>query len=185
MPSIEYTHPVSSRTTLPDLGLRAIAGELVLIAAAAVLLPSLSHTMGWPVRSFLPMHWPVILAGLVFGWRGGIVVGLLAPVASYFVSGMPLPAILPAMTVELAAYGALAGVGRQALKWNAFASAALALVGGRIVFFLTALATGAAGPAPLDYASAAMAPGVWAALAQLVVLPLIAMLWVQAGASRR
>jgi niacin transporter len=184
MPSIEYTHPVPSRTTLPGLGLRALAGELLLVAAAAVLLPSLAHTMGWPVRSFLPMHWPVILAGLVFGWRGGLIVGLLAPVSSYFISGMPLPHILPAMTVELAAYGGLAGLARQTLKWNAFASAALALVGGRLVFFITAIATGAAVPTPLAYASAAMAPGIWAALAQLVILPLVAMIWVQSGRSR-
>jgi niacin transporter len=174
-------------TTLPGLSVRAVTAEIALVAAAAAVLPSLAHTLGWPVRSFLPMHWSVILAGLVFGWRAGAAVGVLAPLTSFLLSGMPLPHILPAMTVELGAYGCLAGFARQTLRWNPFASAALALVGGRVVFFVTALITGAALPTPMAYLTAAMLPGLAAAAAQLVVLPLIALSWVrtQGGSSTK
>lgn len=172
------TTALSRPATLPATGLRAISAQLVLLALAAVVLPSAAHLAGLPVRSLLPMHWPVILAGLAYGWRAGALVGLAAPVASYLVSGMPLPHILPAMTVELGAYGLLAGLARQALGWNAFASAALALVGGRIVFLAVALGTGATGPDVQGYLEAAMAPGLIAAAAQLVLLPLIARWWV-------
>lgn len=171
-------------TTLPSLTIGAIASELALLAAAAVVLPSVSHAFGWPVRSFLPMHWPVILAGLVFGWRAGALVGLFAPMLSFLVSGMPLPHILPAMTVELGAYGLLAGLGRQTLRWHPFAAAALSLIGGRIVFLLVAIVTGAALPSPGAYATGAMVPGLPAALAQLITLPLLTILWLRAGRSR-
>ena len=42
--------------------------ELGMIGAA-VALPALCHLTGAPVTVLLPMHWPVIAAGLFCGWR--------------------------------------------------------------------------------------------------------------------
>ena len=125
------------------------------------------------------MHWPVILVGLVYGWRAGLLLGLLAPCVSFLISGMPLPHILPAMTVELAAYGFLAGLARQTLRWNGFLAALLSLVGGRLVFVAMALATGAARPSLPAYALAALVPGWAAALGQWILLPILANAWVR------
>jgi uncharacterized membrane protein len=127
------------------------------------------------------MHWPVILVGLVYGWRSGAIVGLAAPGLSYLFSGMPYPAVLPAMTVELAAYGLLAGVFREGLRWNPFLATGLAIVGGRLVFLVAAIATGATGPSALEYARAALVPGLAAALVQVLALPLVARSWVRRG----
>src|SRR5690349_24292031 len=93
------------RATLPDSGFLALTIQILLLALAAVVLPATAHAIGLPVRSILPMHWPVLLAGLIFGWRAGLGIGVLAPLASFLVSGMPVPHILPSMTLELGAYG--------------------------------------------------------------------------------
>jgi len=175
--------PVRGNFTLPALGIRAISVQLVLLFAAAFLLPAAAHATGLPVRMLLPMHWPVIFVGLCYGWRSGVVVGLSAPILSFLISGMPLPHILPSMTIELAAYGFLGGFARENLKLNWFAATAISLVGGRIVFLAIVLATSAVPEPFFEYLQVAMLPGIWAALAQLILLSLGAMWWVNRKAS--
>lgn len=161
--------------TLPAWGVKPLTVQLLLLLAASFLLPAAAHAMGLSVRSLLPMHWPVLLIGLIYGWRSGLAAGLLAPILSFAVSGMPLPHILPSMTVELAAYGLVAGVMRQAFGLNLFLSVAIALVAGRIVFLLVVFSTGAVSQGFSEYLAVAMAPGLFAALGQFILLPLIAM----------
>lgn len=170
--------------TLPAWGTRALSLQALLLISASFLLPAAAHLSGLPVRWLLPMHWPVLLVGLVYGWRSGLLVGLAAPGLSNLLSGMPLPVILPSMTVELAAYGLLAGLFRQTLRRGAFTSTAAALVGGRLVFVAIAVATGATKPTLPLYLQAALLPGIAAALAQLALLPLLASWWVRRGSAR-
>ncbi len=167
-------------TTLGLRGPRGLAAELLLIAAA-VALPVLAHAGGLPVRSLLPMHWPVILAGLVFGWRGGALTGALAPAASFGLTGAPVIAVLPAMTLELAVYGAVAGWAREGWRMPAVWSVLAAVVAGRIVFVLTVLVTGGPEGATGAYFAAALLPGVPAAVGQVALLPLVARFWVRRG----
>lgn len=176
-------HAAAQRITLPATGARALAIQAVLLVSASFLLPAAAHIAGLPVRQLLPMHWPVILVGLVYGWRSGLVVGLAAPTLSYLISGMPLPVVLPAMTVELAAYGALAGGLRELLRWSPFLATAGALVGGRLVFLIVAIVTGATGSSLSGYLVAAMVPGLAAGLLQLLTLPFVARWWVSRGTS--
>jgi hypothetical protein len=150
----------------------------MLLVAASVLLPSAAHLMGLPVRLLLPMHWPVILVGLIYGWRSGALVGLTAPALSYIVSGMPYPVVLPAMTMELATYGLLAGFARETLRWSLVVATGLAVVGGRLMFLLIAVVTGATGPSLFDYVAVALVPGLAAAVAQVLLLPMLARWWV-------
>src|SRR5687768_13483244 len=135
--------PAMNAATLPAWNLKAVTIQLLLLATAALALPALAHALGLPVRVFLPMHWPVILAGLCYGWRSGLLIGLSAPAFSYLVSGMPPAVMLPAMTFELAAYGLIAGACRQRLKLGFVLSTLITLVAGRILFISLALATGA------------------------------------------
>lgn len=171
----------SPQTVLPLIKPLSMVVQIILLLSAAFLLPAAAHATGLPVRWLLPMHWPVILAGLCYGWRSGLLVGIGAPVLSYLVSGMPPLFMLPAMTVELAAYGFIAGFAREGLKLNGFLSAALSLIGGRIVFLAIVLITGAVAVPFADYLQAAMLPGIPAAIAQLILLPLIANWWVGRG----
>jgi hypothetical protein len=170
---------IAGRVTLPDLSLRAISTQAVLLALSAAVLPAVSHLANLPVRWLLPMHWAVLLAGLTYGWRAGMAIGLLAPGASFLLSGMPLPHILPAMTVELATYGLVAGFARQIWRLGPVASMALAVVTGRVVFITMALATGAATPTVLAYLKAALLPGLVAAVAQVLLLPFVAQWWIR------
>ncbi len=124
------------------------------------------------------MHWAVILAGLVYGWKSGAITGLLAPIVSFMISGMPLPLILGPMTIELFTYGILAGFLRENVKMNSFASVAIALAAGRIMFLISVLALGSVSGSFTVYAESAMLPGLAAALAQIIILPFISKWWV-------
>lgn len=171
-------------TTLPAFGASAVLLQVLLVGVAAFVMPAAAHAAGVPVRVFLPMHWPVILAGLVYGWRSGLLVGAAAPLVSFAVSGMPPVFILPAMTAELAMYGLAAGLLRERFKLNAFLATAAALIAGRIVYVAFAIGTGTNGTPIGEYLAAALLPGAAAAIAQLLILPIAANGWVRLGRSR-
>lgn len=104
-----------------------------------VLVPRLFHSFNLAGATYLPMHIFVLLASLLFGWRAGLIVGLLTPISSYAVSQMPAAAILPQVTVELAAYGLVAGILRERFNLKPVWSLLGAMVSGRIALF-TAIA---------------------------------------------
>ena len=127
------------------------------------------------------MHWLVILAGLVYGWRAGMFTGLLAPVVSYLLSGFPLPNILPSMTAELFIYGIVAGMLREKLGLNLFLSVGISLIIGRIAFIVMVLLTNNISTPYLAYFEAALLPGLICAVAQIILLPFFASWWVNQG----
>ncbi len=90
--------------------------------------------MGINGKVFLPMHIPVLLAGFVLGTRYGLLVGGLAPIINFLVSGMPPVPYMYAMIFELAAYGLLAGWLFSRL--NLLVSLLGAMLGGRVIFGL-------------------------------------------------
>ena len=157
---------------------RALTIQFFLVLCAAWLLPAAIHTLGLPVRQLLPMHWPAILAGLVYGWRSGAVIGAASPIVSYLISGMPRPAVLPSMTLELAAYGFIAGYFVEVLQRGRLQAALASVIGGRVVFLAVMVFTGAITTSLPAYLQAAMVPGLLAALAQVVLLPPLANAWV-------
>jgi membrane-associated HD superfamily phosphohydrolase len=163
--------------TLPLKGIKSYLFQ-ILFVTIAVILPTIAHLSGAPVRFLLPMHWAIILAGLVYGWRGGLISGLLAPIVSYMISGMPMPGILLQMTAELAAYGAIAGLMRENLRLNIFAATALALAAGRFVFIVMVFSMGSYSGAFTEYLKAAMLPGLIAGALQIAILPFIAKWWI-------
>ncbi len=176
MRTAAYPGVLNGVAVLPWRGTKAWAFHLGLVAAA-VLLPAVAHLTGAPVRWLLPMHWPIILAGLVYGWRSGLMVGLLAPGTNYLLTGIPLPLILPAMTLELAVYGFVTGWLRERLNLSGFAAVGVALIAGRIVFLSVVLLTGAALGSFGKYVIAAMLPGLAAGVVQVVLMPVVAKVW--------
>ncbi len=145
-----------------------------LFVAFAIGLPVIAHLAGAPVRYLLPMHWTIILAGLVYGKKGGALSGFVTPSLSFMISGMPYLQMLLPMTIELTAYGFIAGYLRENLKLNSFAAIAIALVAGRVLFLLTVLISGSASGNFSDYAYTALMPGIFAAFGQIVILPFAA-----------
>ena len=81
-----------------------------LCVALGVALPQAFHAIPNAGSVLLPMHIPVLLCGLTCGWPYGLACGILAPLTSSLITGMPGPAYLPAMVCELAAYGLISGL---------------------------------------------------------------------------
>lgn len=103
----------------------------------SVLTPWAFHQFHLAGATFLPMHIFVLVAGLAFGWRAGLVVGFFTPLASYAVSGMPALAVLPQIVIELATYGLIAGVLRERFNLPAVWSLLGAMIAGRLALLLT------------------------------------------------
>lgn len=104
----------------------------VIFVALSVALPWFAHQFKLAGPTYLPMHIFVLFAGLLLGWRTGLIVGLFTPLMSYAVSGMPVMAVLPQITVEVALYGLAAGLVREKLGLNLYWSLIIALVVGRL-----------------------------------------------------
>ena len=105
----------------------------------SVLVPWAFHQFHLAGATFLPIHIFVLIAGLLFGWRAGLIVGLLTPLASFFISGMPILRILPQIVVELSTYGLVAGMLREKLNLRVIWSLLGAMIAGRLALFLTVL----------------------------------------------
>lgn len=120
---------------------RITVGGLML--ALGVLLPQAFHIFGQSVgQSLLPMHIPTLIAGMFLGWETGLIVGAASPVLSFLFTGMPVFPRVVFMIVELAFYGASAGIFYKKLKWNIYLSLLLAQICGRIGYALTLLVMG-------------------------------------------
>jgi len=102
----------------------------------AVFVPWVFHQFHLAGPTFLPMHIFVLLAGLLFGWRAGLLVGLFTPLVSYFVSGMPALNILPQVVIEVSAYGLFAGILREKYSLRAIWSLLGAMIGGRLALLM-------------------------------------------------
>lgn len=78
--------------------------------ALCVVLPIALHAIPNAGTLLSPMHLPVLLCGMACGWQYGLACGLMGPMLSSFITGMPGIGYLPTMMVELAVYGLVTGL---------------------------------------------------------------------------
>lgn len=106
-----------------------------LFAAIGILLPQVFHMLGGQTAggTFLPMHIPVMAAGMLLGPVTGCVVGVLCPVLSSLLTGMPPLAKLPFMALELLAYGSVSGYLTVRRRWNVYPALVVSMAVGRLV----------------------------------------------------
>lgn len=111
--------------------LKLCTGALLL--AAGILLPQVFHMIGGQAMGgiLLPMHLPVFIAGLLLGPFYGCAIGIITPLISFFVTGMPPAGKLPFMLIELLTYGLVSGLLRSR-KINLYVSLILAQIAGRV-----------------------------------------------------
>ncbi len=121
---------------LPRVRVQAAACACAVVGAVAV--PQLFHAAGTLLslgtglgETFLPMHLPILIVGLLAGPWAGLVAGALGPLASFALSGMPVAAMLPFMVVELAVYGLVAGLLRG-VRGPVLAKVLVAQLAGRL-----------------------------------------------------
>jgi LytS/YehU family sensor histidine kinase len=102
----------------------------------AVFVPWVFHQFHLAGPTFLPLHIFVLIAGLLFGWRAGLLVGLFTPLTSYFISGMPALNILPQVIIEVSSYGFIAGILREKYNMRTIWSLLGAIMGGRLALLI-------------------------------------------------
>jgi hypothetical protein len=101
-----------------------------------VAVPNILHFFGIYVIGVLPMHWPVILAGLLWGWRLGAYLAIAAPLLGFLISGMPTVFVLLPMIFELMCYGALPPLVMKRFGVSSYFAVFISLIIGRIVLVL-------------------------------------------------
>ena len=109
-----------------------------MMVALCVVLPIAFHAVPNGGATFLPMHIPILLCGMLCGWHYGVICGLLGPLLSCLLTGMPAMAILPAMMVECAVYGLVTGLTLRFVrtgKWyiDLYIALILAMLLGRVM----------------------------------------------------
>jgi uncharacterized membrane protein len=149
-----------------------------LLLAVGVLLPMVFHSLFGAAsgRTFLPMHYAVLLGGLLLGPVAGAFLGIATPLLSTIMTGMPPVATLPPMVGELAVYGLIAGFARRRWRLAPLCSLLLAMAAGRIAL---GLAVALLGPSiglkaePVAYVHAGIVTGLPGIAMQVVVIPLL------------
>ncbi len=154
---------------------RSIA-HTALFLSITIALPFVFHQFGIAGRIFLPMHIPVLLAGLSIGAYPALVIGLTAPFLSHLLTAMPPAYAVPLMTMELPIYGITAALTYRKLKLNIYVALLISMIIGRLVFALGLLLLGLFislpyGPAEFFALGGAVVAGIPGVIVQLIVIP--------------
>ncbi|MDP3024053.1 MAG: ECF transporter S component [candidate division Zixibacteria bacterium] len=148
-----------------------------LFISLGIVVPFLFHQFGLAGRIFSPMHFPVFLAGILLGPLSGAVVGLLSPILSFFLTGMPPPYAVPLMASELPVYGLTIGLFCRYLKAPLIVNLLVSMVAGRIAFALGIFIMGAFVKLPVSFISfleASFITGLPGIFLQLIIIPALA-----------
>ena len=113
-----------------------------LLLALGIILPTVVHMSGINGAVFLPMHIPVLIAGLTLGSTCGFVVGILSPIINHLLTGMPPIPNYWIMLVELALYGLVSGFLYNKVKMTLWPSLIISMIIGRIGGALMVLVLG-------------------------------------------
>lgn len=107
-----------------------------LLTAVGLVLPQAFHIFGEGAgMAFLPMHLPVMIAGILLGSCYGGLIGLLIPLVSSILTGMPPVPKLYFMLVELAAYGIFTGIFIR--RMNVYLTLLCSMIAGRVLYGLS------------------------------------------------
>ena len=156
--------------------------QLVLTAlfiALGVILPQAFHAIPNAGSVFLPMHIPVLVAGFFVGPIYGLITGILTPLLSHLIFGMPPAPILPSMLCELAVYGLMTGLLNKLIKnekglLKNYIVLIGAMLAGRITYgILNTLIFKAGSYSFSAWISAALITAIPGILIQLVLIPIL------------
>ena len=144
--------------------------------ALCVVLPIAFHSIPDGGSIFLPMHIPVLICGMICSWPYGFLCGLMGPLLSSLLTGMPGAAYLPAMMVECGAYGLVSGL---MLRWvrtkNAYLDLYIAqitaMLAGRIVSGVAKALIFSPGMALSAWVTASFVTALPGIIIQLALLP--------------
>lgn len=103
------------------------------LVALGILLPQAFHIFGTSGGGmFLPIHIPVLMAGMILGPYYGGIIGFLVPILSSLLTGMPPVPKVYFMLVELITYGIVIGI--MIRRSNVYISLFVAMISGRVLY---------------------------------------------------
>ena len=147
-------------------------------AALCLVLPMAFHAIPNAGQVFLPMHIPVLLCGLICGWPYGGVCGLVGPLLSSLITGMPPMAMLPGMMVECCVYGFVSGLLMKYVRTkhavaDLYICLISAMLAGRFVAGLANAWIFTTGAAPFAWVTTSLVTGIPGIVIQLVLMPAV------------
>lgn len=110
--------------------------------ALGLVLPFFTGQIQEIGNKLLPMHIPVMLCGIVCGWKYGLLVGFITPLLRSFLFSMPVFTNAVGMAFELATYGIIIGILYHKLiksKFRIYISLLAAMVAGRVVWGIASI----------------------------------------------
>ncbi len=155
-----------------------------LFLAVAFVLPFLTGQIPEIGAMLCPLHIPVLLCGFICGAPWGLAVGFVAPLLRSLILGMPpMFPTAACMALELAAYGATAGLMHHLLprkKGYIYLSLLTAMVVGRLVWGAAMLLCLGIQGDPFTWTAflaGAVTNAIPAIILQIVLIPVLVMLW--------
>ena len=147
-------------------------------AALCVVVPMAFHAIPNAGTVFLPMHIPVLLCGMLCGWPFGGLCGLLGPLLSSLITGMPPAAMLPGMMVECCVYGGVAGALMKYVKTgklytDLYISLIPAMLAGRVISGIAKALIFAPDTTLAGWATVSFVTGLPGIAIQLILIPAI------------
>lgn len=104
------------------------------LVSLGVVLSMMINVFNGLYQVVLPIHIPVIIAGLLLGPISGINVAVLAPILSNIFCGSPHVEDLSLIIFELVCYGCIAGFMKNK-NLNIYISLMISLILGRAIYF--------------------------------------------------
>ncbi len=108
-----------------------------LFIAFCYVLPIAFHAVGLG-SVVAPMHIPVLLCGMICGSGYGALCGIIGPILSHLLGGMPPLPMLVRMVPELCVYGLVGGITMKSIRTgraaaDVYISLVITMIAGRIV----------------------------------------------------
>ena len=147
-----------------------------LFIALALAFPVIFHVVGLG-GSFLPMFFPIATAGFLLPLPSAVAVGVLSPLFSALLTGMPpfYPPIAFIMMAEGAVLGAVPAILYRRLKLNAWLTISLAMAADRLVLLVSVLMLSRLFELPEGVlTAAALIKGIPGTIAIILVVPPLA-----------
>lgn len=84
-------------------------GVALLFTGANLLLPQLCHLIPRGGMILLPIYFFTLVAAYKYGWKAGVLIALLSPIANHLLFGMPATVMLPSILVKSSLLALAAG----------------------------------------------------------------------------
>ena len=157
--------------------------------ALGLVLPFFTGQIPQIGKMLLPMHIPVLLCGLICGWKYGLAVGFVTPLLRSVIFGMPiLYPMAIGMAFELMTYGFVIGFLYERSRWKCifalYRCLIIAMLSGRIVWGIAQmvlLGVGQNGFTYQAFIAGAFLDAIPGIIIQLVLIPAVMVLLNKTG----